>query len=105
MERKRIRISRILMCLVFIMCGLCMVSLTGKAAEGTMEGSLNYSNEDRKDNDILVKQYDIEIPSEGNYVVNVGEGTYQIIASLGERKDAVYRFTIGSGGRELNFTL
>ena len=39
MERKRIRISRILMCLVFIMCGLCMVSLTGKAAEGTMEGS------------------------------------------------------------------
>ena len=41
----------------------------------------------------------------GNYVVNVGEGTYQIIASLGERKDAVYRFTIGSGGRELNFTL
>lgn len=41
----------------------------------------------------------------GNYVVNVGEGTYQITASLGERKDAVYQFTIGSGGRELNFTL
>lgn len=41
----------------------------------------------------------------GNYVVNVGEGTYQITATLGERKDAVYQITIGSGGREINFTL
>lgn len=100
MERKRIRISRILMCLVFIMCGLCMVSLTGKAAEGTMEGSLNYSNEDRKDNDILVKQYDIEIPSEGNYVVNVEwdadrEGVLTgVIFSNGENS----LFSLSAGG-------
>jgi len=57
--------------LSLVLCGLCMTSAKGYAADKVAQGSLSYSNADVKEGSILVKQIDVEIPSDDKYVVCV----------------------------------
>lgn len=71
MERSRkkgIQIRRMVLFLSLVLCGLCMVSAKGYAADKEAQDSFNYSNADVKDGSILGKQIDAATPSDDKNV-------------------------------------
>ena len=49
--------------------------------------------------------YTAETDEAGNYTVYVGEGSYHITALKDDKSDQVYNIAVGSGGRQISFTL
>ena len=49
--------------------------------------------------------YTAKTSADGSYTVYVGEGSYNITATSGERIDGVYRIAVGAGGRQIHFVL
>lgn len=70
-RKKGLQMRRIVPFLSLVLWGLCMASVKGYAADKVAQGSLSYSSADVKEGSILVKQIDVEIPSDDKYVVCV----------------------------------
>lgn len=49
--------------------------------------------------------YQAETDATGAYTIYVGEGSYNIVATKEEKKDGVYNIAVGTGGRQIHFTL
>lgn len=49
--------------------------------------------------------YQSKTDATGAYVVCVGEGSYDIVATKEDKKDGVYKIAVGTGGRQIHFTL